>query len=307
MKSGNYPLIFDVHRFALDDGPGIRTTVFFKGCPLSCIWCHNPESMRAGRQIAYHSNLCVHCGACVDACPEGIISMNSRMEMDRSRCSACGKCADACPSTAIRVVGEEYPVDVLLDLVMRDRHFFDVSGGGVTFSGGEPTLWMPYLEAVLKALREEKIHTAIQTCGMFDASLFSRKVLPFVDLVMFDLKIFSEVEHSASTGHSNRRILENFRWLARVAGSRVLPRVPLVPGITATPGNLAQIASFLSELGYAGCELLSFNPGWAEKWDAMGMNPNFRLSKSKMAFEEEQVLRNLFCNRLMQNGNTAAV
>ena len=197
------PLIFDIHRFALDDGRGIRTTVFLKGCPLSCIWCHNPESMRVERETAFYPDRCILCGSCKAVCPEAAISDSPALQIDRSRCTTCGRCADSCPATAIRMIGKEYPLDELLEIIMRDRHFFDASGGGVTFSGGEPTLWMNYLSGALMALKSENLHTAIQTCGIFDYAGFSRKVLRFTDLIMFDIKFVNATEHERYTGQDN--------------------------------------------------------------------------------------------------------
>jgi pyruvate formate lyase activating enzyme len=293
------PLIFDIHRFALDDGPGIRTTVFLKGCPLSCVWCHNPESMRNAPEMAFHSDRCILCGSCKDACPEAAITKSPEPQIDRSRCTACGRCADSCPTSALRMTGSEYPLDELLEIIRRDRHFFDASGGGVTFSGGEPTLWMDYLGAALSALKSENVHTAIQTCGKFDYPRFSQKILPCTDLIMFDIKFIAATEHKRYTGQDNASILENFRCLTRDVGSRVLPRVPLVPEITATPDNLLEIASFLADLGYRHCDLLPYNPAGLEKRQAIGMRLPPHLPTLPHEPGKEDELRKLFRERLI--------
>lgn len=300
------PLICDIHRFALDDGPGIRTTVFLKGCPLSCVWCHNPEAMQVEREVAWYPDRCIRCGACKAICPAAAISDNPALQIDRSRCTACGSCDESCPAMAIRMIGREYPLDELLELILRDRQFFDASGGGVTFSGGEPTLWMQYLGAALKALKSEAIHTAIQTCGMFDYDGFARNVLPFTDLIMFDIKFIAAAEHKRYTGQANSAILENFRRLTREAASKVLPRVPLVPGITATLGNLLEIASFLADLGYLRCDLLPYNPAGMEKRRAIGMELPPNLPDSPFSIAEEDELRKLFQERISQPTDTAA-
>jgi pyruvate formate lyase activating enzyme len=287
-----------MHRWALDDGPGIRTVVFLKGCPLSCSWCHNPEGMRVERESACYPDRCILCGSCKAVCPEAAISDSPSRQIDRGRCSACGRCADSCPAKAIVTIGKGYPLEELLELILRDRHFFAASGGGVTFSGGEPTLRMDYLGAALAALKAENLHTAIQTSGMFDYDNFSRKVLPFSDLIMFDIKFIDAALHARYTGQDNRLILENLRRLTREAGSRVLPRVPLVPGITATEGNLREIASLLAQLGYSRCDLLPYNPAGVEKLRALGMNMPLHPPPVTLGRGEEDALRKLFKDRL---------
>lgn len=294
------PLICDIHRFALDDGPGIRTTVFLKGCPLSCSWCHNPETMRGEREISIHADRCISCGACRAVCPEAAISYNPAPQIDRSRCTTCGGCGERCPAMAIRMIGREYALDELLELILRDRQFFAASGGGVTFSGGEPALWPEYLSAALQALKTEGLQTAIQTCGMFAYDGFAKNVLPFTDLIMFDIKFIAAAEHQRHTGQANSTILENFRRLTREAPGKVLPRVPLVPGITATPGNLREIASFLADLGYLRCDLLPYNPAGSEKRRAIDMELPPDLPELPLGAGEEDQLRKLFLERLTQ-------
>lgn len=206
----------------------------------------------------------------------------------------------------MKVLGKEYPLAELLEVLLRDRLFYEVSGGGVTFSGGEPTLWMEYLGEALKALKTTGVHTAIQTCGVFSYERFARHVLPFSDLIMFDLKFIDPAQHKRYTGRDNALILDNFRSLTREAGSRLLPRVPLVPGITATHGNLLDIASFLADLGHARCDLLPYNPAGLEKRRTIGMELPSEPMPAHQDTPDGDRLRHLFQERLIQCIETAA-
>ncbi len=295
--SSALPLITNIRRFALDDGPGIRTTVFFKGCPLACIWCHNPECILPDNEIVFHREKCIECGRCAATCTAGAISMVSPQRVSRSECTACGDCAEVCPATALSLAGATYPVDVLIRRLLRDRLLFETSGGGVTFSGGEPTLHMEYLGLALAALKQAGIHTAIQTCGMFDAVRFIARILPYTDLVFFDLKLIDPAAHARFAGAPNALILENFRRLTAVAKEKLAPRVPLVPGITATRANLLGIARLLSELGYSDCATLPYNPGAAKRL-AVGLSDRQEVPTGTQNFEKAEELRREFLTHL---------
>jgi len=291
------PLIFDIRHGSMDDGPGIRTTVFFKGCPLSCIWCHNPESLRTEAEIFWDARACVGCHACRAVCPGGASEVLPVVTLHRERCTACGACAEECPSNARRLSGRHYPVEELVRILMLDRGFYRGTGG-VTFSGGEPTLHVEYLSTVLQTLKKQNISTALQTCGAFDLSLFRRHLLPCLDLVYFDLKLHNTASHRRYTGISNEQILANFSALSREMGERLVPRVPLVPGITATELNLTEIAQFLRELGITSCQLLPFNPGGIEKRRLLGQSLQPEILESFMAREEERRMGELFRSQL---------
>jgi pyruvate formate lyase activating enzyme len=254
------PLIADVKRHSLEDGPGIRSVVFFKGCRLRCVFCQNPETQSPRAEIALRASRCVDCGACVPVCPMNAIDMAMVGRIDRRRCDACGQCAAVCPSSALAVIGRAYAVEELVELLMRDEPFYRHSGGGVTFSGGECTLFPDYLAALGRALKERSIHVSIETSGEFDGVVFARQLLPWLDLIYFDVKFADTARHLAYTGRDNWRILDNLALLVREAPARVQVRIPLVPGITATPENLAGLAACLRELGVRNAILLPYNP-----------------------------------------------
>jgi len=214
--------------------------------------------------------------------------------ISRDKCTACGECCEACPALALERMGEYVPPDELVELLLQDRHFYEASGGGVTLSGGEPTLHADYLEDVLTKLKQQHIHIAIQTCGLFDFELFSTRFLTKIDLIFFDIKLFAPDLHLRYTGVDNRVILENFARLTHVACEKIIPRVPLVPGITATRENLSDIALYLRRLGYERGELLPYNPGGIDKRRALGQEVLAGLPASLMTSEEVKRSRALF-------------
>lgn len=298
------PLIFDIHRLAMEDGPGLRSTVFFKGCPLACDWCHNPESIKPKAEVAFFPDLCINCGGCVAVCPEGAIGSAGpagavgEVQVDRIKCTGCGRCADACSSMALRRVGVHYPVEDLMSQLLRDKIFYQVSGGGVTFSGGEPTQYLDYLDAILTKLRREKIPTAIQTCGHFVAAPFIERILPLVDLIYFDLKIYRPDEHIRFIGRDNRLILTTFSQLTEVSKGKIIPRIPLIPGRTSGRENLLALAEFLKKHGYSRCDLLPYNPCCLGKRRRIGMAVPQDLPESFLDKEEEEEFRDFFARSL---------
>ena len=287
------PLIIDVKRHAIHDGPGIRTTVFFKGCPLNCLWCHNPEAISPDPEIGFYPDDCIGCGKCAEVCPNDAIQMDSPGRIDRMLCQRCGKCADVCPGTGLRKVGTYYELDQLVELLLRDRTYYEVSGGGVTLSGGEPTFYMDYAGQLLRRLKEQGIHTAIQTAGCFDYTAFQTNILPFISLILYDIKLIDPEKHRFYTGSGNRVILENFRRLIKDSPAPMIPRIPLIPGITATPENLQAISDFLQECGLTRCWLLPYNPLGFSKRENIGKEA-MELPTEWMSEEEKARCEEIF-------------
>jgi len=241
MKDG---LVFDVQRFSVHDGPGIRTTVFFKGCPLRCPWCQNPESLRPHAEIAFYADRCRDTGDCRAACPRDAVQGGAD-RIVRERCDACALCVPACPFGALQKVGRNVSVDGLLEEVMRDRSFYGCSEGGVTLSGGEPTMQMEFIGEFARRCRDSGVGVGLQTCGAFRWEAFA-PYLTLFEFVHFDLKLMDPDAHRAVVGADNRTILANAQRLLE-AGASVLFRMPVIPGYTDTGENLCDVASFLGE------------------------------------------------------------
>lgn len=261
-------LAFDIQRFSLNDGPGIRTTVFLKGCPLACFWCHNPESQSTGPDLLHHDARCIRCGACARVCPTGCIIVDTdRWSIDRTLCTLCGRCAEVCPTDALILAGRLWEDADLLERLRADATFYRESGGGVTFSGGEPLLQAAALAAFLPKLRAEDIHVAVETAGAVEPEAFDL-VLPHVDLFLFDVKHCDPDAHRTGTGADNRRILGN---LARVARSRadVVVRVPVIPGFNDAESALGAIADLAVGLGLGRIDLLPYHRLGSSKYRSL--------------------------------------
>ncbi|HHX44114.1 MAG TPA: glycyl-radical enzyme activating protein [Chloroflexi bacterium] len=265
-------LISDIQRFSIHDGPGIRTTVFFKGCNLRCFWCHNPETLALRPELQLYLDRCIGCGACFQACPHGAHVLEDGVHRFLcERCQGCGACAETCFAQALVLVGEWKTVDEVLTEVLRDRAFYETSGGGVTLSGGEPLLQPEFAVALLTACREEGLHTAIETAAQLPWERIAA-VLPVTDLVMMDVKLLDPERHQAATGADNARILANARRLG-AAGVPLIVRTPIVPGVNDTAEDVTAIAAFAAELpSLLYYELLPFHPMAASKYDSLGMD-----------------------------------
>jgi pyruvate formate lyase activating enzyme len=262
--------VFNIQRCSIHDGPGIRTTVFIKGCPLRCDWCHNPESLDGAPEVAIDGKKCTACGACIDACPESGGDRPARGPgWDDGTCRRCGACAEACPSEARELIGEARAVADLVAEVERDRPFFDASGGGVTFSGGEPLCYPTFLSACLEACREKGLHTAVDTSG-FASKKVVGDIAKLADVLLYDLKHMDPVVHERHTGVDNRRILDNLETLSR-QGADIWVRFPLIPGFNDDDANLEAMASFLGALPNAHpIFVLPYHPNGADKHLRLG-------------------------------------
>lgn len=291
------PLIVDVKRHSLEDGPGIRSVVFFKGCPLACSFCHNPEAQDPLPEIAYYPEYCIDCGLCETVCENNAIRADHTERIDRKHCLRCGACAEICPSEALQVVGTPYAVDDLAALILRDRAFYRHSGGGVTLSGGECTLYPDYLEALLKALKSANIHVVIETCGHFSYETVHRRILPYVDLLYLDIKFANPRMHKRYTEKDNRLILNNTKRLLSNGKVPISIRIPLIPGVTATRRNLFDIADFLIRMNVRQAAVLPYNPLGQEKWKRIG-KPKPDLPERLMSQDEIEELKRIFDSRL---------
>lgn len=277
--------VFNIERFAIRDGPGIRTTVFFKGCPLRCLWCSNPESMQPYPQLFYFDHLCTRCYRCVEACPTKAtrIASDGAIEIDRSLCKNCGECVRACPNKAREISGKIMTVDEVLEEVRKDALFYQNSGGGVTASGGEPTYQPEFLRELFKRCQEAAIHTCLDTTGFVKTEVLQR-ILEHTNLVLFDIKHMDPVKHKEFTGVDNSLILENARVVA--AARPMIIRVPLIPGHNDTEENLKALVAFMNKLGLKRIDLLPYHSLGKMKYTRLGME--YRLA-DLTPYESEEV------------------
>jgi pyruvate formate lyase activating enzyme len=281
MTSG---MIFDIKRYAINDGPGIRTAVFFKGCPLECWWCHNPEGQRSQSQLMFRENRCKLSRSCVEACPQGAIIWKEAPIVDWDKCDQCGKCAEVCFAGALEMVGRVVTAAEVMAEIERDVLFYDQSGGGVTFTGGEPMLQHEFLEEILTLCKLQHIHTAVDTSG-YTSWENIHSIIPLVNLFLYDIKLIDESQHKMFTSVSNRLILTNLRKLSE-AGAHILVRIPLIPGINDDDDNIELCAATLAKLPTLdGVELMPYHDIGTAKYKALGMQ--YKLENLHGPTEEE--------------------
>lgn len=288
--------VFEIKRFAVHDGDGIRTTVFFKGCPLKCLWCHNPEGISTDTQLAFFENKCVSCGQCVSVCPRNAHIINSgRHIFDRQKCIACVSCEDSCPKDALKLYGKEMTVDEMMSVLLEDKEFYEISGGGVTLSGGECLIQADFCAELLKNLKDYNINTAVDTCGFISKEAIN-KVMPYTDIFLYDIKAYDEDVHIKCTGQSNKVILENLRYIDS-CGKYIEIRIPYVPNFNSD--QIEKIAEYISGLkNIKKVKILPYHNYAGSKYNALDMENTLphELPSEKNIKLAENCISNYFRN-----------
>lgn len=290
--------IFEIKRFAVHDGDGIRTTVFFKGCPLKCLWCHNPEGVSSNSELAYLEHKCINCGECISACKyDAHKIVDGKHYFDRSKCTLCGSCVEACLGEALVFYGKEVTVETLIDELLKDKAYYDNSGGGVTLSGGECLLYADFCAELLKRLKSLGVNTAVDTCGYYDKSILD-KVINYTDEFLFDVKAIDEVTHIKCTGKSNNTILENLLYIDS-KGVKIEVRIPFVPEYN--DGEIEKIGLVLSRLkNLTGVKVLAYHNYAGSKYQSLDMVNTLpsRLPTSDQLENAKNILRKFNLNVL---------
>lgn len=291
----NSGIVFNIQKFSLHDGPGIRTTVFLKGCPLHCKWCANPESQLNAMQIMYDNKKCIKCQTCVQTCPQKAVTANENghVYIDFAKCIGCLTCVRNCPTKAIYNEGERKTVDEVLAVCMQDFDFYEESGGGVTISGGEGMLQPYFVETLVNELKKNNISTAIETTGYIDEDIFQHLAKHF-DLLLFDVKHYDSHKHKEGTGVDNDLIIHNLRW-AHEQNINILPRIPVIPGFNNTLEDAQGLAQLLKDIGLKEVQLLPFHQMGERKYELL--NRDYELKNIKALYPEDlQEYQQIFLN-----------
>lgn len=293
-------IIFDIQRSSLHDGPGIRTTVFLKGCPLDCVWCHNPEATKLEQQLFFQYDKCTHCGDCVPVCPQNAHAIIEKIHsIDFEKCTLCGKCVDACNFGALKIIGSEMTVNEVMAEVMADFDFYKNSGGGITLSGGEPLFQYSFTKEILKRCKELGVNTCVETSGFVSPFKF-KQLLPLIDVLLFDYKITDSQDHESFTGVPNQAILENLNAAYRY-GTAIYLRCPIVPGVNDTDWHFNAIAELFEKYPkFAGIELLPYHDMGNTKRISIGIDKTLTELKTvlpEISHQWIEQLRLLGCNK----------
>ena len=295
MSDSDIANIFQIQKFSTEDGPGIRTTVFFKQCPLKCVWCHNPESIPKESQLEWFKHKCIGCKTCIETCPQDALSFSEEgLIINREKCIGCGDCAEECPSGALNLLGKVWSLNDLYHEIEKDKTYYIESKGGITVSGGEPTSQPEFILNFLKKCKDNDISTALDTCGYANLSIYE-KLLPFIDLVLFDIKEIDSNKHKDYTGVPNEKILENAIFISQYLkekGKKMWIRTPIIPKYTATKENIKGIGEFIvNKLSIfpERWDLLSFNSLCADKYSRLDMDWILK-DESLMTKEEMEIL-----------------
>ncbi len=293
-KSG---IIFNIQKFSVNDGPGIRTVVFFKGCPLRCRWCSNPESQLSVPQILWNEKQCTHCLHCTETCPEhAVLLQQGRIHINAGICSNCLQCVNECPGKALKSEGENKTVQEILNTVLQDQVFYEESGGGITLSGGEFLSQPSFAEELLLASKEEGLHTCCETTGYAQPEIFQR-IIRHVDYILFDMKHWDEKKHIEGTGGSNKLPLSNMAYAIQTKKT-VLPRIPVIPGFNDSPKDATQFSKKLLELGIKKCQLLPFHQFGENKYDLLNKEYDYRNILSLHREDLEDYLKIFHANNI---------
>ena len=306
-------LIFEIQKMSTEDGPGIRTTVFCKSCPLKCVWCHNPESILKKKQLEWFEHKCIGCKTCIKVCEVGALHFEEDgLHINRELCTSCGKCSDECPSTALHMFGEIWTLDDLYHEIQKDKVYYEQSNGGITVSGGEPTMQSDFILEFLKKCKDNGISSALDTCGYASRQIYE-KLLPYVDLVLLDIKEIDSKKHEEFTGVPNELILENAIWLSNYCkdfDKKIWIRTPLIPNYTATEENIRGIGNFIVEKLHnipERWDLLAFNNLCMSKYDRLDIEwplKEFELMKKAEILKLHELAKRTGVNNVQWSGLT---